>query len=65
MFYWLKTPKSDSIETPIGKYDIDEYLVIGPNGGMPKHQSCKHFDMDLVTCKEVCLYFKSIDFKAG
>ena len=45
MFYGLKTQKSDSIETPIGKYDIDEYSVIGPNGGKPKHYSCKHFDM--------------------
>ncbi len=46
MFYGLKTQNSDTIETPIGKYDIDEHSVIGPNGGMSKHKSCKHFDME-------------------
>ncbi len=34
MFYGLKTQKSDSIETPTGKHDMDEYSV---NGGKPKH----------------------------
>ena len=33
-----------SIETPIGQYDMDEYSIIGPNGGKPTHESCKHFD---------------------
>ena len=37
MFYGLKTQNSDSIETPIWKYDMDEYSVIGPNGGKQKH----------------------------
>ena len=37
MFYGLKTQKSDSIKTPIGKYNMDEYSIIGPNGGKPKH----------------------------
>ena len=45
MFYGLKTQKSDSIETPIGKYDMAEYSVIGPNGCKPKHKSCKHFEI--------------------
>ena len=34
---WVETQKSDSIKTPIGKYDMDEYSIIGPNGGKPKH----------------------------
>ena len=45
MFYGLKTQNSDSIETLIWKYDMDEYSVIGPNGGKQKQCSCKHFDM--------------------
>ena len=45
MFYGLKTQTSDSIESPIGKYYMDEYSVIGPNGGKQKHWSCNHFDM--------------------
>ncbi len=45
MFYGLKTQNSDSIETPICKYYMYEYSVIGSNGGKQKHWSCKHFDM--------------------
>ena len=42
MFYGLKTQKPNSIETPIEKCNMDEYSIIGPNEGKPKHQSCKH-----------------------
>ncbi len=55
MFNVLKTQKPNSIETFIGKYNMSEYSFVGPNGGKPKHQSCKHFDMQQKSEEILCV----------